>query len=122
MVSIETGSESRQTSNKQRDAQILRHLVRPEAQCMSSTLHDRVGAQSAENTGFVILAGVQIGKCGIVRSREASLAGRTRALIQRSTIETGMIATIKAEYVARYAKIEVRIGPAKVKRQRDTML
>jgi hypothetical protein len=74
---------------RQRDEQILCHLIRPEAQCTSRTFHDCFWAQTTEDTGLVVLTWVQVGDDGIVGSRQLCLTCWTPSVLRGRPIEPG---------------------------------
>lgn len=82
---------------RQGDEQILRHLVRPEAQCTARTFHDGLWAQATEDTGLVVLTWVEIGDHGIVGSRQLGLTCWTPSVFRRGPVETGAADAVDAE-------------------------
>lgn len=52
-------------------------LIRPPAQCPSSTLHDDIGIQAAQNTGLVVFGGIEVRDNNIVGIAEVNVASRT---------------------------------------------
>lgn len=83
-----------------RDEQVLCHLVGPKAQRASCTFHDSLWAQSTEDTGFVVLAGVEVGDHGIIRPRQMRLACWAYAAFCSTAAEASMVGAIDAKGMA----------------------
>lgn len=91
---------------------LLGGLVRPKVQSPSSALHNYIGAQSAENAGFVVFGGIQDRNDGIIRVRELRVAGRTDGTLPFSnTSKAGMIRAINAEDMAREIRWSCQLLP-----------
>ena len=74
---------------RQRDEQILCHLIRPEAQCTSRTFRDSFWAEATEDTGLVVLTWVEVGDHGVVGSRQLCLTCWTPSVFRSNPIKAG---------------------------------
>lgn len=96
-VPLEAASRHVSRCVRQGDEQILCHLIRPEAQCTSRTFHDSLWAQATEDTGLVVLTGVEVGDHGIVRSRQLCLTCWTSSVFRGTPVETGAAGAVNTE-------------------------